>query len=171
MMENYHCKLLEAKAMILMEIDNFKTHQPVPQKSITRPPSKPFVGFIWVGSNKSIIINPIYQSLKIDCLDSSTKYGDFEKIFSGTSLKESFTPINWIHLGGASSLCYLLFLLTKDPPQISSTRLYEVMAFAFTVENKKLKPNSLKASMSKIKSGIIPTYYIDLEKRIEKILR
>lgn len=170
-MERYQCTVLEAKGFIKMEIDNFNSNPSALHVAKRQAPSPPFIGMVWVGKKRLDLVNLIYQTLKIDCIDPSTKYGHFEKLFSGISLTESFVPINWIHQGGASSLCFLFYLLTKDPPLISSTSRNKVIAFAFTVNQKRLKPDSLRTSFSKINSGNIPTYYNDLETRINKILR
>ncbi|MBT4399542.1 MAG: hypothetical protein HOM80_12150 [Bacteroidetes bacterium] len=167
--EQYLYQLTETLAFFRMEVDKLKAH-PDFLKTKKIQTASAFIGLNWVGPRRLDLVNELFRALHGDYLDPQTKYKDFEKLFLELSMDDSFKPINWIHRGQAFSLRYLFFLLTQDSALLTSTKLNKVLSLAFTINNKKLNPGTLRTYNSKIKDGRIPRYYADLEKQIRRIL-
>jgi hypothetical protein len=168
--EHYLYRLTETLAFFRMEIDLLKSNRSMSSKDKTKNPKKAYVGLNWVGSKRMDLVNELFQSLKGQFLDPKTRYKDFERLFIELSLDESLQSINWIHQGGAFSLRYMFYLLTQEPPLFSCTKINKALSLAFTINGKKINPNTLGTYNSKMKDGILPPYYTDLEQRINKIL-
>lgn len=170
-LEKYHARLLDSKAFILMEIDNLKTQPQSYKKSPLLPKTEPAHGLRWVRQKNPILVNELYKSLMVNCLDQKTRFTDFSKLFQGKTQTGICHSINWIHRGGANSLCFLFFQLTKEHQVFTSTGLNKFIADTFTANGLPLNRNSLKTNFSRIKAGEYPLYYENLKDQIGEILR
>jgi hypothetical protein len=170
-LERYQTSLLGSRAAILMEIDNLKLQPQGIKRSTGQPRPKPTNGLQWIGPKNPILINELFKNLRTNCLDSKTIFSDFDKIFQGKSLPENFRPINWIHTGGAYSLCFWLFLITKERPVFTCVNLHKFISEAFIVNGQPVNRASLKSYFSRIKAGEYPTYYTELRIQFNQVLR